>query len=106
MSQRLISIAQRTYQTDMPILAMAGAQQAIQGYPFLHPKGTARILRPSYNEHSLQLHRAGWVVEEQDTLSALAGSDLAVVANPNNPDGQHFRLLSNGIIPACWITHH
>ena len=90
MSEALISAAQKAYQTDMPILPMAGAQQAIQNYPILQSQGTARLLHPTYNEHGLQLRRTGWIVEEKQTLIELAGSDLAVIVNPNNPDGQKF----------------
>ncbi|MGY3466319.1 histidinol-phosphate/aromatic aminotransferase/cobyric acid decarboxylase-like protein [Bradyrhizobium sp. LM6.11] len=31
---------------------------------------------------------AGWKVEEVSALEALAGADLAIVVNPNNPDGR------------------
>ena len=31
---------------------------------------------------------AGWQVEDASDLDALAGADLAVVVNPNNPDGR------------------
>ena len=33
---------------------------------------------------------AGWDVQEVGELDALAGADLAVVVNPNNPDGRRF----------------
>ncbi|MFX9265449.1 hypothetical protein ABTN90_19395, partial [Acinetobacter baumannii] len=34
------------------------------------------------------LSAAGWDVDEVSELAALAGADIAVVVNPNNPDGQ------------------
>jgi cobalamin biosynthetic protein CobC len=34
------------------------------------------------------LRATGWTVEEVAELEALAGADLAIVVNPNNPDGR------------------
>ena len=38
---------------------------------------------------------AGWEVEEVGDLDALAGADLAVVVNPNNPDGRRHASASD-----------
>ena len=46
----------------------------------------ARLLHPSYNEHEGQLLRKNWQVERVCSIKQLAGADLAVVVNPNNPD--------------------
>jgi cobalamin biosynthetic protein CobC len=70
------------------VLAVAGAQAAIQSLPRLAPPGCARILAPTYNEYAPTLKAAGWQAEEVGDLDALAGADLAVIVNPNNPDGQ------------------
>ena len=67
---------------------MAGAQAAIQAIPRLQAPGHAKVLGPTYNEHAAALRTAGWMVAEVPTLAALAGADLAVVVNPNNPDGR------------------
>ena len=79
--------AQQAYATSAPILAIGGAQAAIQLLPHLMPRGRARILAPTYNEYAAALEAAGWEVAEVPDLDALAGADLAVVCNPNNPDG-------------------
>ncbi len=42
--------ARQAYGTRAPIVALAGAQAAIQLLPRLAPPGRARILAPSYNE--------------------------------------------------------
>jgi cobalamin biosynthetic protein CobC len=81
--------AQQAYGTDAPIVAMAGAQAAIQLLPLLASRGRARILAPTYNEYAGVLSAAAWDVEEVSELGALVEADLAVVANPNNPDGRH-----------------
>ncbi|MBB4362661.1 cobalamin biosynthetic protein CobC [Bradyrhizobium sp. CIR18] len=81
--------AQQAYRTSAPIVAMGGAQAAIQLLPQLVPTGRARILAPTYNEYAGVLSAAGWDVQEASELDALAGADLAIVVNPNNPGGQH-----------------
>lgn len=85
---RLYQAAGRAFGTDAPMAAFAGAQGAIQAIPHLRAPGQARVLAPTYNEHASTLRVAGWQVAEVATLDALAGADLAVVVNPNNPDGQ------------------
>ena len=67
---------------------LAGAQAAIQMLPQLHSPAARRFLAPTYNEYAPVLAAAGWQVEEAGDLDALAGADLAIVVNPNNPDGQ------------------
>ena len=80
--------ARRAYATTAPVLATAGAQAAIQLLPRLAPPGRARILAPTYNEYAAILSGAGWTIEQAAPLEALAGADLAIVVNPNNPDGR------------------
>lgn len=86
--QSLIATAAECYGTTAAIAPVAGAQMAIQLIPRLGPPGKARVLSPTYNEHAGALRTAGWAVEEVPGLDDLAGADLAVVVNPNNPDGQ------------------
>jgi hypothetical protein len=80
--------ARHAYRTSAPIVAMGGAQAAIQLLPQLAQRGRARILAPTYNEYAPVLSDAGWEVEEVRELDALAGANLAIVVNPNNPDGR------------------
>lgn len=90
---RLLAAAGAAYRTRAPMLAVAGAQAAIQLIPrFLDSRlsapAQARILAPTYNEHAAAFRAAAWQVEEATSLAALEGADLAVVVNPNNPDGR------------------
>lgn len=80
--------ARHAYRTSAPVVAMGGAQAAIQLLPQLAAPGRARILAPTYNEYTGVLSAVGWDVEEVGELDALAGADLAIVVNPNNPDGR------------------
>lgn len=76
------------YGTRAEVVPLAGAQGAIQTVPYVLPRRAARVLGPTYNEHAAALRAAGWAVAEVGTPEALAGADLAVVVNPNNPDGR------------------
>lgn len=80
--------ARLAYGGGAEIVPLAGAQAAIQLAPRLAAPGRALVLGPTYNEHAAALAEAGWSVETVAALEALAGADLAVVVNPNNPDGR------------------
>ncbi|QOZ67956.1 threonine-phosphate decarboxylase [Bradyrhizobium arachidis] len=88
--EALHQAARHAYRTSAPLVAMGGAQAAIQLLPQLGAPGCARILAPTYNEYAGVLSAAGWDVHEVGELDALAGADLAIVVNPNNPDGRTF----------------
>ena len=87
-SMRFMQRRGRLTRSSASVLAVAGAQAAIQLLPRLAPPGRARILAPTYNEFAPVLAGAGWQVEDVGEIEALAGADLAVVVNPNNPDGR------------------
>ncbi len=86
----LLKAAAVAYGTSAPMMALSGAQAAIQLVPHLRPTGLARVVGPTYNEHAATLRACGWQVEEVGDLGALRGADIAVVVNPNNPDGRHW----------------
>lgn len=56
-------------------------------YALLSP-GRVRVLGPTYAEHARAAAIAGHAVETVDDFSALDGAAVAVVVNPNNPDGR------------------
>ncbi len=84
----LCEAAARAYGAACAIAPVAGAQAAIQMIPALMPPGQARVLGPTYNEHAASLRAAGWRVREVGRADDLADADLAVLVNPNNPDGR------------------
>lgn len=88
---RLIGAARTAFATPQAVLPVAGAQAAIQMIPRLANPGLARVLSPTYNEHAASLSAAGWRVESVSDPAALAGADLGVIVNPNNPDGRCHR---------------
>lgn len=86
----LCDVARAAYGASGALLPVAGAQAAIQLIPRVLPQGDARVLGPTYNEHAASLRAAGWTVAEVTDSQALHGADLAVIVNPNNPDGRRF----------------
>lgn len=84
----LTDAARAGYGATGPLAVLAGAQGAIQLLPSLRPPGVMRILGPSYNEYGAVFGRAGWTVQVVSDPGELAGADIAIVVNPNNPDGR------------------
>jgi cobalamin biosynthetic protein CobC len=70
------------------VVAAPGAQMLLPLVAALVPAGRAAVLAPTYSEHARAAALAGHVVVETADLARLADADLAVVANPNNPDGR------------------
>ena len=86
----LIDQARASFPTNAACLPTAGAQAGIQMIPHVLPKGVARVISPTYNEHAASLKSAGWEVAEVSNLSELEGAKLGVIVNPNNPDGSMY----------------
>jgi cobalamin biosynthetic protein CobC len=90
--RRLEAAAANFYDADAScIVAAPGTQALIQWLPQLIPAGRVRILGFTYSEHARSWGREGADVRTCARLDELADTDVAVVVNPNNPDG---RLLA------------
>ena len=79
------------------IVAAPGTQILLPRVASLIAKGRALVLGPTYAEHARAAAIAGHSVAEVRDFDALAEADLAIVVNPNNPDGRVIardRLLS------------
>src|SRR5690606_40568316 len=50
-------------------------------------RGRAAVLSPTYAEHARAAAIVGHAVAEVRDFNALFDADLAIVVNPNNPDG-------------------
>ncbi len=70
------------------VLPTAGASAPIRLMGRLAVPGRAAVVGPTYNEHAAGLAAEGWPVAQVPEPEALAGFDLGVVVNPNNPDGR------------------
>ena len=89
----LADIAATAYGAPSPacVVAAPGTQSLLPLVAAFRPAGQAAILGPTYAEHARAAALAGHRVIETRELDRLAAADLAVVVNPNNPDG---RLLA------------
>lgn len=70
------------------VVAAPGTQILLPRVASLVSPGKALVLGPTYAEHQRAAAIAGHAVTEIDDFEALAGADLAIVVNPNNPDGR------------------
>jgi cobalamin biosynthetic protein CobC len=74
---------------DMTNVAAApGTQILLPLVCSLVSPGRACVLGPTYAEHARAAAISGHEVTDVDTFEALEGADLAIVVNPNNPDGR------------------
>jgi cobalamin biosynthetic protein CobC len=62
------------------------------------PRGRAAVLGPTYAEHARAAALAGHEVDVVGTPGELRGAHLAIITNPNNPDG---RRLPRQALIAC-----
>lgn len=87
---RLCQVAARAYAAPSAahIVAAPGAQMLLPLAALLVPGGRAAVLGPTYVEHARAAALAGHTVLETSDIAQLVDADLAVVVNPNNPDGR------------------
>jgi cobalamin biosynthetic protein CobC len=87
---RLTKIAAETY--DAPsashVVVAPGSQIAMALCAGLVAPGRAIVLGPAYAEHARMAALAGHEVVEVADVDELASAALAIVVNPNNPDGR------------------
>jgi cobalamin biosynthesis protein CobC len=88
--ERLAAIAGRTYETQSPnqVAPAPGTQILLPSVFALMPAGRAAVLGPTYAEHARVATLVGHQTREATDIDDLRGADLAVIVNPNNPDGR------------------
>jgi cobalamin biosynthesis protein CobC len=88
--ERLAAIAGRVYGTQSPdqVAPAPGTQILLPSVFALVPAGRAAVLGPTYAEHARVALLVGHQTREATDIDDLADADLAVVVNPNNPDGR------------------
>ncbi|ESZ72662.1 aspartate aminotransferase [Mesorhizobium sp. L103C119B0] len=70
------------------VVVAPGTQILLPRVASLVSPGKALVLGPTYAEHAKAAAIAGHAVAEVDDFEALAGAEIAIVVNPNNPDGR------------------
>jgi cobalamin biosynthetic protein CobC len=88
--KELEAVAARAYGAAFgaELVAAPGTQALIQWLPRLVPGKRVGILRTTYEEHAATWRASGAMVESVEDPGALAEFDVAVLVNPNNPDGR------------------
>jgi cobalamin biosynthetic protein CobC len=88
--RQLAALAAKFYgaPTAEHVVPAPGAQILLPQVATLVPPGRAAILGPTYAEHLRAARLAGHNAVEVAELGLLRNADLAVVVNPNNPDGR------------------
>jgi cobalamin biosynthetic protein CobC len=91
--ERLAAIAAVAYGAPSRdcVVAAPGTQILLLPVAALVPPGRAAVLGPTYGEFARAAALAGHYVTEVGDVEQLRDADLAVVANPNNPDGRVFK---------------
>jgi cobalamin biosynthetic protein CobC len=80
------------------VVAAPGTQILLPFVAGLAPPGRAAVLGPTYAEHARAAALRGHSVSEAGDVAQLAAADLAIVVNPNNPDG---RVVAKEALLAC-----
>ena len=90
---RVEAAAAEAYGAPSPahVVAAPGLQILLPMVAALAPPGRAAVLAPTFAEHARVAALAGHKVQEVSDAASLKGTDLAIVVNPNNPDGRLFR---------------
>ncbi|MFC1458946.1 threonine-phosphate decarboxylase CobD [Microvirga arabica] len=70
------------------VVAAPGTQVLISLIPHLRSRSRVAILGPTYAEHAYAWRNAGHDVDEVPSPDRLDSANVAVVVNPNNPDGR------------------
>jgi len=89
-TNRLAAIAATAYGAPSAdhVVPAPGTQMLLPLVAGLIRPGRAAILSPTYNEHARCAALAGHSVTDVCDIGGLGDADLAIVTNPNNPDGR------------------
>lgn len=90
--EALQAVAASAYGVTDPsmVVAAPGTQILIDLLPRLWPTHLVAVLGPTYAEHAHAWAKSGARVENVATLQSLRNAAVAVLCNPNNPDGKRY----------------
>ncbi len=100
---KLAAVAAATYGAPSAahVVPAPGTQLLLPAVAGLVEPGRAAVLTPTYAEHARTAALAGHSVIEVRDIAALGDAQLAILTNPNNPDG---RLWAKGELLAMAKT--
>jgi cobalamin biosynthesis protein CobC len=70
------------------VVAGPGSQALIHALSCIAPRGAVGVLGPTYGGHTAAFAAAGARVIETARLEDMGALDVAIIVNPNNPDGR------------------
>jgi len=88
--QRLAALAADAYGAPSPacVVPAPGTQILLPMVAALVSPGHAGVLGPAYSEHARAAALASHAVFETASLDEIVNCDVAIISNPNNPDGR------------------
>ena len=88
--ESLLDAARRYYRVPegLALAAAAGSQALLQCLPGIVAGGRVAIVGPTYSEHDRAWRERGYEIRTVAEFSSAGAADIAVVVNPNNPDGR------------------
>lgn len=85
--EKLNKVAKKYFRTDAYVAPLSGAQTAIDILPFLFPHKNVTILEPTYSEYRKVFSSFSNEIKSVTKLNQLKDTQIAILCNPNNPDG-------------------
>jgi len=103
----LLAAARRYYRVPdgIGIIGAAGSQALLQSLPEIASGGRVAIVGPTYAEHERVWRDRGYEIRNVSEVAAAGSADIAVVVNPNNPDGRIVpprELLAHASALSAW----
>ena len=90
--EKLESIIQLEFKTSSNVLLTPGSQIAISLLPTILKKQEVGILEPTYSDYRESFENAGYKVCSCKKFKELFDAKIAIIVNPNNPDGKSYNL--------------
>jgi cobalamin biosynthetic protein CobC len=86
----LIDASRRYYRVPdrLALVAAGGSQALLPCLPGIVAGGRVAIVGPTYAEHGRVWHEHGYEIRNVTEFAGASAGDIAVVVNPNNPDGR------------------
>lgn len=88
--RKLESLISSQFKTFSSVMLTPGSQIAINLLPMLFKKQIVGILEPTYSDYFVSFANAGFKVYSCKNLKELFKSKIAILVNPNNPDGKNY----------------
>ncbi|MBV9653848.1 MAG: threonine-phosphate decarboxylase, partial [Acetobacteraceae bacterium] len=90
--RRLQAVAAEAFGAPDPsmVAALPGTQAAISVLPLLFRAQNVAVVTPAYGEHAACWAASGAAVRAVSRPEELAGAEIGVLCNPNNPDGRRW----------------